>query len=64
MELTGTTLARPSRMLESSIPAIPLTFTPPLAPESRRGADDEVERRVEAEEALDKYDIATLACTD
>lgn len=65
MELTGTPLARSSRMLDSTVTTIPLMFTSsPRAPEGQRDADDEVERRVEADEALDKYDISTLACTD
>lgn len=64
MELTGTTLARQSCMLDSSVTALPLMFTSPIAPEGRRDAEEEVERSAEADETLDKYDIGTLACTD
>lgn len=64
MNLTGMALAQSTRMLETSIPAIPLMFTPPHAASVLTKEADEIERRPEPEEALDKYDPATLACTD
>jgi len=67
MELNGTALAATARMRERTVTSTPPLVTPaPVdAPSAASAAlADEGKPGPEPVEALDKYDISLIACTD
>jgi hypothetical protein len=69
MELTGMALAQTARMRERTLPSNPLLVTPGPSAEARalsagNPLAEEVKPAQEPADALDKYDISLIACTD
>ena len=64
MDLSGTGLARPSRMNDRSLYTAPSQLSPLRAAEAPAPVEEELRRDEDGGEELDKYDISTLACTD
>jgi hypothetical protein len=64
MHLTGTMLARPSRMNDRPLYPAPSLISPVRAAEAPAPVEDDLRADDDSGEEIDKYDLSTLACTD